>query len=99
MVMPGNGSLDSTEVQQFAAKIGLKLTMAEAEEAVSEMELTEKKDGVVEFDEFWHWFMYVWAQVPTLEIDWLATLIWCFVALNSTGASASASHREASASD
>ena len=31
--------------------------MEEAEEAVSEMELAEKKDGVVEFDEFWHWFM------------------------------------------
>ena len=61
----GNGSLDSAEVQQFAAKIGLKLTMAEAEEAVNEMELTEKKDGVVEFDEFWHWFMCVSAQTPS----------------------------------
>ena len=52
----GNGSLDTSEVQQFAAKIGLKLTLDEAEEAVREMELAEKKDGVVEFDEFWHWF-------------------------------------------
>lgn len=56
-----NGSLDSTEIQQFASKIGLKLSMEEAEEAVSEMELTEKKDGVVEFDEFWHWFTCVQA--------------------------------------
>lgn len=52
----GNGSLDTSEVQQFAATIGLKLTLQEADEAVREMELAEKKDGVVEFDEFWHWF-------------------------------------------
>lgn len=68
MTMAGNGSLDSTEIQQFAAKIGLKLTMAEAEEAVGEMELTEKKDGVVEFDEFWHWFMCVSSPIFSPEI-------------------------------
>ena len=68
MTIAGNGSLDSTEVQQFAAKIGLKLTMAEAEEAVNEMELTEKKDGVVEFDVFWHWFMCVSARDLSLRI-------------------------------
>jgi Ca2+-binding EF-hand superfamily protein len=64
VTITGNGSLDPAEVQQFAAKIGLKLSMAEAEEAVSQMELTEKKDGVVEFDEFWHWFTYASAQIP-----------------------------------
>jgi Ca2+-binding EF-hand superfamily protein len=66
--MAGNGSLDSTEIQQFAAKIGLKLTMAEAEEAVAQMELTEKKDGVVEFDEFWHWFMCVSLRIFNLDV-------------------------------
>ena len=42
--------------------------MAEAEEAVAQMELTEKKDGVVEFDEFWHWFMCVSLRIFNLDV-------------------------------
>ena len=43
------------EVQHFARQMGLKLSAEEAAEAVGEMELATKKDGMVEFDEFWHW--------------------------------------------
>ena len=51
----GNGALDAVEVQHFARQMGLKLSAEEAAEAVGEMELATKKDGMVEFDEFWHW--------------------------------------------
>jgi hypothetical protein len=40
-----NGSLDETEVYHFCAKMGLKLTAAQAAEAVAEMELADMKDG------------------------------------------------------
>ena len=42
-------------MQHFARQMGMKLSAEEAAEAVGEMELATKKDGMVEFDEFWHW--------------------------------------------
>jgi hypothetical protein len=51
-----NGYLDISEVQNFCSTLGVELTEEESAAASAEMELQTKKDGLVEFDEFMHWF-------------------------------------------
>jgi hypothetical protein len=44
--------LDAYEVEMFCTKLGLQFTEVQVAEALTEMELSSKQDGKVEFDEF-----------------------------------------------
>jgi hypothetical protein len=65
-----NGYLDIAEVQKFCGTLGVELSEEEAVAASAEMELQTKKDGLVEFDEFMHWFTKKQIGMDAGSIGW-----------------------------
>jgi hypothetical protein len=65
-----NGYLDISEVQKFCSTLGVELTEEEAVAASAEMELQTKQDGLVEFDEFMHWFTKKQIGMDPNSVGW-----------------------------